>query len=274
MRLIKIILILALVVISVLYGMTMFTRSLDHSADAPSISCDSDTLELSVTDDESVLLTGITAKDRQDGDLTDEVMVSGISRFLETGTSTVSYLVFDSDHNAATLTRTIHYTDYQSPRFSITTPLVYKANETIELLDRIQVTDCLDGDITGSVRVSSLDNGNQEHLYIVTAQVTNSMGDSTQLTLPIIWYENNNERPEIVLTEQLVYLSQGSTFRASDYVAYVKALDGVINKSAVSIDGSVDTSTPGTYLVYYSYAYEINENYSQNSAAVLTVVVE
>lgn len=274
MRLVKILLIFTLVVLTALYGMTLFTRSMDRSSEAPSISCNSDTLELSVQDDESALFTGIAAEDRQDGDLTDEILISGISKFLETGTANVSYLVFDSDHNVASLTRTIRYTDYESPRLSVTVPLVYKASETIKLLDRIQIADCIDGDITDSVRVSTLTAAAAEFIYTVTVQASNSMGDSVQMTLPIVWYDDNVERPEIVLTEQLVYLNQGSSFRASDYVSYINTPDGIVSKSAVSVDSDVDTDNPGTYMVRYSYSYAVNDNLSRDGVAVLTVVVE
>lgn len=274
MRLVKILLIITLVVVSVLYGFTMFTQSMDSSNDAPTLQCDTDVLELSVADDESVLLTGVTAKDRQDGDLTDEIQISGVSKFLETGTSTVTYLVFDSDHNASSLTRTIRFTDYESPRFEVLSPLIYKYRETMELLDRIRIIDGIDGDITDSVRVSTLNPENDENTYSVTFQVSNSMGDSTQLTLPVIWYYDNADRPQIVLTDYLIYLSQGSSFRASDYISYIDTPDGIISKSAADIEGTVDTATPGTYTVCYRYAYEVNEYISQDGIAILTVVVE
>lgn len=274
MRLVKILLILALVVVSALYGVTMFSQGLDESTDAPTISCASDMLELSVSDSGSTLLTGITATDKQDGNLTDAVRVSGISKFLELGTSTVSYLVFDSDHNVATLSRTIHYTDYESPRFAIIEPLIYKASETIELLDRIQVIDCIDGDITNSIRVSSLIPDAKEDIYTVTVQVNNSMGDSAELTLPIVWYSGNADYPEVLLSDYLVYLPQGSSFRAADYIAYVKTSDGTVSKSAVDIAGNVDTSVPGTYTVQYTYTQEVTDTYSLDGMAVLTVVVE
>lgn len=274
MRLVKIMLIFLLVVVTALYGMTMFTKGLDSSKDAPTISCPSDTISLSVNDDESVLLTGITAADKQDGDLTGELRISGISKFLEIGTASVTYLVFDSDHNVATCTRTLQYTDYESPRFEITAPLNYKSSEDIELLDRIRVIDCIDGDITASVRTSSLSSDTAEQTYIAALQVTNSMGDSAEITLPIVWYSNNSDRPQIVLSDYLVYLSQGSSFRASDYVAYVKTADGTVNKSAVKSEGDVDTSTPGTYYVRYTYTYAVTETQTLDGIAILTVVVE
>lgn len=274
MRLVKIVLIFILVVVAALYGMTMFTKGLDSSNDAPTISCPSDTISLSVKDDETILLADMTATDKQDGDLTDDIRIAGISKFLETGTSSVTYLVFDSDHNVATCTRTLRYTDYESPRIRITDPLIYKASEDIALLDRIRVIDCIDGNITASVRTSSLGSSTMECTYMVTLQITNSMGDSAEVTVPIIWYSDNADRPEILLTDYLVYLPQGSSFRASDYISYAKTSNGVVNKSAVKFESDVDTSTPGTYYVYYSYNYAVTETQTLQGLAALTVVVE
>lgn len=274
MRLIKILLIFLLVVVTALYGMTAFTRSINDKNDAPTISCASDTLELSVSDDAGVLLAGVTAEDKQDGDLTARIRTSGVSKFLEIGTSTVTYLVFDSDHNVASCTRTIRYTDYVSPRFTITEPLVYKSSEEIALLDRISVIDSIDGDITADVRVSTLESSTVDEVYTVTAQVTNSMGDSAEVTLPVIWQRSNTDRPEINLKEYLVYLPMGSSFNADSYISYVTTPEGRGNKSDVRIEGNVDTSAAGTYYVYYTYSYDVTETYSLDSVAVLTVVVE
>ena len=51
----------------------------DHTP--PVISCAEDTVSASVSDDESVLLQGMTAEDDRDGDLTDSIRVSSMSNF-------------------------------------------------------------------------------------------------------------------------------------------------------------------------------------------------
>ena len=43
-----------------------------------------------------------------DAYLTDEIMVASMSHFLEPGTVSVKYVVFDSHNNSATLTRRVH----------------------------------------------------------------------------------------------------------------------------------------------------------------------
>lgn len=269
MRFVKILLVFLLVIVTTLYVMTTLSNSLTGRNVPPTISSTSDTLELSVTDDESVLLEGISATDKQDGNLTGKVRIAGISKLIKENTAKVTYVVFDSDHNMAKLTRYINYTDYQSPRFTITEPLIYYQSESIALLDRIEVIDCIDGDITDSIRVSTLSSTSDAETYNVTVQVTNSMGDTAQLVLPVIQLSGVAIRPEVHLTDYLVYLPQGSSFSAKSYLSHVETPEGRGDKSDVRIAGSVDTDVPGTYTVRYTYPYE-----STSGSSILTVVIE
>lgn len=269
MRLLKILLVVILVIVTALYGVTAFSEQFSGKTVPPSITCSADVLEISVKDDESALLSGMTASDKQDGDLTGKIQISGVSKMLSDNKAKVSYVVFDSDHNLANCTRYVRYTDYESPRFSIEEPLIYYKSESIALLDRIRVEDCIDGDITNSVRVSSLTATSEAETYQVTVQVTNSMGDTVSQVLPVIQLEGISIRPEVKLSAYLVYLDQGSAFNASDYLVYVSTPDGHGDKSDVQITGSVDTFTPGTYTVRYTYPYG-----TTSGTSILTVVVE
>lgn len=269
MRLLKTILIIVLVLVTLAYGATGIYQRMHPRNEAPVISCDSTTLELSVTEDHQALLAGVTAMDAQEGDITSAIRISGISKFIDEATANVNYVVFDSDHNVGSLTRTIRYTDYVSPRFSITEPLYYKSDDEIVLLDRLMVTDCIDGDITQSVRISPLENSDIDELYFIGVQVTNSMDDTVQLVLPILWQNNTLSRPEIVLTDYLVYLKQGSNFNARSYISYVRTEGGLVGKTDVQVKGSVDTDEPGVYYIHYTYA-----DGEATGRSVLTVIVE
>lgn len=269
MRLVKILLIVALVVVTALYGWTTFSESISGKDVAPVISCPAEVLEISVSDDESVLLTGMSANDEQDGNLTGKIQITGISKMLSDHKAKVSFVVFDSDHNLASFTRQIRYTDYTSPRFTIEEPLIYYRSESIALLDRIRVEDCIDGDITDAVRVSSLTATSDAEVYTVSVQVTNSMGDTARLTLPVVQLEGIAIRPEVKLSSYLVYLTQGSSFDAEKYLVYVSTPDGVGDKDEVQISGKVDTTTPGTYMVHYTYPFG-----TTSGTSILTVVVE
>ena len=269
MKLLKITLAVLLAVVSVLYGITTIRTSHSGKGVGPTISCASDTLEVPVSAGEAELLPGITASDPQDGDLTDQVLVLAISKFSTPGTAKITYVVFDKDHNMASVSRQLHYTDYTSPVLTITQPLIYGQNATIELLDRIRVTDVIDGDITHAVRVSNKHTTSDPEVYTVDIQVTNSMGDTVQLTLPIICQESTLNRAEVRLNAYLTYIDVGSGFDPNAYLMAVETPNGYGYTRDVQISGTVDTYTPGTYQVFYRYR---DENCSGTS--ILTVVVQ
>ncbi len=269
MRTLKIVLLTVLILVSGLYGYLRLTQALEGAQTPPSLTSDREVLEVSVKDPESALYAGLTATDDRDGDLTGRIRIAGISKFTENATAKVTYLVFDSDDRMATLVRPVRYTDYTPPRFSITEPLIYYRNQAITLLDRLFASDVLDGDITNSIRVSSLSATSDPETYLVSCQVTNSMGDTVCLTLPVIQLEGMAIRPEVVLKAHLIYIKTGTVFNAESYLAGVNLPDGVGKAADVVITGTVDTSVPGTYMVRYTYPYE-----GTSGTTILTVVVE
>ncbi len=269
MKTIRILLSMLLAIVSVLYGITFFSDRLGDQNTPPSLSCSAATLELSVADGEDVLLSGLSASDEQDGDLTAAIRIAGISKFIRENTAKITYVVFDRDGNVATASRYLHYTDYVSPRFSITAPLNYKRNSSINLLERLKASDGIDGDITDAIRVSALTSTPDPETYTVEVQVTNSMGDTSRLTIPVIQTDGFGQRPEIALRSYLVYLDRGSSFDARSYLLQVSLPQGTGELQDVKIVGTVDTATPGTYMVRYTYTHEGTSGYS-----ILTVVVE
>lgn len=269
MRAIKTILVLLLVVTTILFVGTRISERFSDRNDGPVISCAQEILDVSVTDDQEKLLSGVTARDSQDGDLTKDILIAGVSKLIAENTAKVTYLVFDSDNNMGSCTRMVRYTDYQQPVFSVGEPLVFASVNGIQLADRVTATDVIDGDISGSVRASALQATDMADVYSVTFQVTNSMGDTARVNLPVILRGNNTNQPEVTLNQQLIYLKKGSGFDPRIYVASVKSPLGDASTRDVQIENPVDTQQAGTYWVVYSYA-------SGNSVgtAILTVVVE
>lgn len=269
MKIIRILLVLVFLAVGGLYIYNDMTNNWSAADVPPVLSCDSEVLEVSVKDSNRALLAGVTATDAQDGDLSDQVLVSGVSKLLDGNMAKVTYVVFDVDNNMATMTRYIHYTDYQLPRFILNEPLIYAFNEQIALLDRLQAEDVIDGNLTGSIRVSYTEGTSDPEVYTVDVQVTNTMGDTASLTLPVIIQTGTALRPQVELETYLVYLEQGSRFNAGDYLTGA-TYDGLqVSAGNVTISGAVDTDTPGTYQVRYSCTYG-----GSAGIAILTVVVE
>lgn len=269
MRALKHTLLILLVVLSAAYIVTLVYQGSSDRKEPPVISCPEGVLEVSAADDEAVLLTGVTASDAQDGDLTEQIIVGGISKLISKDTAKVTLMVFDSDHNMGIVTRHIRYTDYQRPQFSVTKPLAFSSTKEVSLLERIKASDVVDGDISSRIRVSTLASTENSEVFDITIQVTNSVGDTAWLQLPVLVQETNPLRPVIALSDHLVYLELGSDFDPMDYVSSLTVSNAAEDVSKISVSSNVDTSTADTYRVMYTYSAN-----GSTGTAILTVVVQ
>lgn len=153
---------------------------------SPVITSNNEWLKLSVKDDPSELMKGLTAQDNKDGDLTDEIMIGNKSKFISPGVCEVTYLVFDSSNNVGRYERKAEYTDYRSPEISVEEPLVFEVGSTIFILERLKVTDSIEGDISDRLKIMSSDVDNtEEGEYTVGVEVTNSFGDTVKEELKV-----------------------------------------------------------------------------------------
>lgn len=242
----------------------------DHTP--PVIESDSDSITVSVNDPEQVLLQGIRATDDTDGDLTDSVMIQSVSGLIDSHSAKVSYIVFDSSNNMGTYSRNVQYSDYAKPRFSLTSPLVYRAGGSITLLDRLKASDTIDGDISKNIRVTAQNvSANTTGTYTVTVQVTNSMGDTSVLPLTVVI--NNAVNYQVIhLSEYIVYLEQGADFDPKDYVTDITPNVGAAaTVEELDIISYVDVSVPGDYEVRYTYQFPDGE---RSYTLYQTVIVE
>ena len=286
---------IAIIVLFVLSGISFAGYNVvsrlaeDHTP--PEISCDSDTVSVSVEDEDidQELLEGVTAKDNKDGDLTDAVRVSSMSNFTEPGKRTITYAVFDKAGQAATLTRTLEYTDYTSPQIQLSAPLRYSLEEMsdVSLTENMSVDDCLDGDLTSQIRATYNDSVyiQQPGDYTVTVQVSNSAGDtcSVPLTLTVTDSSDSNERGKYypVLSQCIVYTNVGEQVDLASLVVGLErngseylftdpdaaSLPGA--RENVSVSGDVDYGTAGTYNVDYQFTSEAGVTATTKLAVVV-----
>ena len=102
-----------LVLMTLIAGCVLFAAAgalvyLGKDRTAPEITIKKEEISYTEGEDTTVLLTGVTAKDNIDGDLTDQVFVD---RIIQTGkdTAVVYYGVMDQSYNVATARRKIEY---------------------------------------------------------------------------------------------------------------------------------------------------------------------
>ena len=212
----------------------------------PVLTCDSQVVEVGVDYTDADLLAGVTAVDDRDGDISASVLVKGVSRLITADTARVTYLAIDSADNLATLTRTVRYTDYEKPRFSLSQPLIFRAGGQVRVLSRLKASDLVDGDLSSAIRVTGQ---NVDTFlpgeYEITVQVTNSLGDTDTVKLKLI-ITDSTEPLKLALSEYIVYLDRGQRFDASQYIL-------ADNPRAVRTEGAVNTAAEGMYFVSYTY---------------------
>lgn len=250
-------------------------RARSTGGEAPMIYFDEDQIDVTTDAADEVLLEGVTARDREDGDVTESLMVEGVSN-MQKGTVTVTYVAFDAQGHVARASREARYTDYTSPKFTMSRPMVFASNGVNDLMDGVGAKDCIDGNISAAVRASYTDQSSSltsagEHM--VELRVTNSLGETVRLNVPVRVQAESPRSDQLPLTAYLVYLDQNSSFDPLTYLsadmAEAAQREGT-DRLTVQIQSNVDLSKPGVYAVDYTSA----RNEQTVATTRLIVVVE
>lgn len=260
----------------------------------PEIILENDQIECSITATEEELKTGVTASDNKDGDITDRILIDDIRIRQEEQENDkkifdITYVVFDSNSNMTTASRTLIYNDYVSPHFSIADNLQFASASAVQLYSLISANDCIDGDITNQINIQmgdSFKDAISPGEYDCKLNVTNSVGDTASLPITFDVMLQDATRPYIALKEYCIYLKRGSNFKPRSYLDFI-AIDNVkyalyneadvagqipfsssrgygyynqnlgmylVNKE-IKVSSDVDTNVPGTYTVTFSYKH-------------------
>ena len=277
------------IVIFLLYRFNEFRKS---DSSGPVFSGGQESLEVSIQDGEDVLLQGITASDKKDGDVTESILVEELSKLYDGSKRTVTYAAFDSDNHVTEMEREIIYTDYINPRFELTGSLRFRAGETVNVDKIVKAKDCLDGDLSNKVKIQmdTTINNRVTGIYSIVYEVTNSAGDTARLPIDIEIYQSKGTEVEMNLDRYLVYY-EGTDLNYKDYLKSIKfnsvesPFEGEselqsarmtgeeISKSKVTVRSEVDKNTPGIYPVYYYYR-DTQGTITYEATEVLYVVVE
>ena len=239
----------------------------------PVLSAESDELDVGIAATDEELKSGVAALDAKDGNVSGSIMIDSIQKKEDgSGNFDITYVAFDHSSNQGKLTRTLHYTDYTTPRFSLTTALRFPSGQQINLLSYFSANDCIDGNLTPFITLSGdtevLDKKPKAGYYNCNISVTNSVGDTVTLPIQVEVYDGNKTRPELELSNYLIYIEKGTAFDPNAYVQQVKEYEKVkpvvaaeawtdaeneIPLSWITVESGVDVNTPGAYTVSYIY---------------------
>ncbi len=236
----------------------------------PEIKMDKEVIEVRNDKNVKALLAGVSASDKKDGDLTDKIIIESISKFIENGTSKITYAVCDSDNHVSTATRKVKYVGYTSPKFYMNGSFCYSLYDKISINEIIGATDVIDGDISSNIITTSTDFVNGKvGLYTLKAKVTNSKGDTSETEFPLIIEDRSINAPAITLSRYLIYVKKGQTVNFRKY--FKSALDSYEKDVAntLRIDSKFNKNKEGVYTVHYY----VKDSLEREGHAVLTVVV-
>ena len=273
MRWIRTFIILFFILAAAVFGVSRVQEFRERDETIPVITSDREILEIPCDYTQEQLTEGLTAYDEKDGDLTDEIVAGNFSRFLSPGICNVTYVVFDSSDQPGTLTRQVRFSDYHSPEFTLSEPLVFEEGRGSYsvVMERLGAQDLLDGDLSEWIVQTDTDaNYQREGDYHIQAEVENGYGDTSSVSLPVHVVKSGSQSVRIGLTSWILYLEQGSAVNPADYIGEVSGADGSrIDAGQVTWESSVDTQTPGVYEIHYT----VSDGRGQTGETWMTVVV-
>lgn len=227
----------------------------EDTNEAPSIVFETAHLELSVNDDSSRLMEGVKAIDKEDGDLTSEVIIDSISAFDNKKYRTVRYVVFDKDNKATQAYRTISYADYQGPKILLTESLTQNTISVGKINRMFEAVSSVDGDISNNVEVNI--GKLQDNQVVLKVHTYDSTGTECNLSL-ILEYDRNTYPVAITLQDYILYVPVGENYDLTQNVKEVVQGNQVMDdyNEMIQIEGEIDFNTPGVYEVYYGLSDE------------------
>jgi hypothetical protein len=271
MRIMRIsVLVLFILTLVAFLGVFTFQKKVEDNT-IPVITMEQDFIEVKCNATNEDFLKGVSATDEKDGDLTSEVIVESVSRFVEPGVCEVKYAVCDSNNHVAHATRKVRFTDYEAPRFKLTNSLCFSLYENANIPSFITAVDSIEGDISSNIVITSPDfNSSVTGIFTLELSVSNKKGDISTLSLPLIMEDRSLSAPTITLKDYLIYVDKNQKIDFEDYI--IEATDR--NKrnltDKVEIDDNVNFDKSGIYTVHYF----VTDSNGAKGHSVLNVVVE
>ncbi len=270
MRLLRLLVAILFTIMVVLFAIFYIGEKINTDKTLPVISVEGEMIDVSFKATEEELLKGVTAYDEKDKDITDKIIVESVSKFLDTGVCKVTYAVCDNDNNVANATRKIRFKNYESPKFSMNASTCYSIYEKINISDVITAYDCIDGDISKSIIVTSEDfMSSVAGVFSIEVSVTNSKGDMSVIKIPLVVEDRSISSPKIELSDYLIYADVGEEIDFSQYLVSAKDNKGADVMSSIRIETNADMNQEGTYSIHYY----VTDSKGAQGHTILNVIV-
>lgn len=137
---------------------------------------------------------GVTASDKEDGDLTNSITVEGSVDVNTVGTYVLVYSVKDSDNNETKQSRTVVVYSLV-PEFEGVTDTTIQLGDAFDPMAGVKATDAEDGDLTSQVRVEGSVDVNMLGVYDLVYRVTDSANQTTTAQRSVIVSDGSSYPP-------------------------------------------------------------------------------
>ena len=227
---------------------------------APTISFPDD-LHLHLGQKSFNLMDGVSAHDVEDGDLTNKVVYGSTVDVNTEGTYQVTYQVTDSAGHKTSATRDVVVTN-DAPVIHVSGKNQTEVGHAFDPLQGVTADDYQDGDLTTEIKVAGDVDTSKLGDYELIYTVTDKNGAVTTLKRSVTVFAT---APTLDVSKVPTELKVGDQFNPKANVTAVSPYGDVI----VAVDGSVDTSKPGSY----ELAYTATDKFGQKTVKEVTINV-
>lgn len=193
-------------------------------------------------------LKGVSALDREDGDLKPIMTVSGTVDINTPGEYQLIYRVTDSDGLTSEVKRLVRVVRDYFPVIHNAEDIEIKAGAEFDPMFNVKATDEEDGDLTYKLISNGDFSKNTPGEYQLTYAVTDLDNHTTRVTRNVTIVKNN--APRIVGADD-VTIKKGQNFDKKKGVQATDAEDGDLT-SVMAVGGNVDVDHEGSYTLTYA----------------------
>jgi hypothetical protein len=206
-------------------------------------------------------MDGVSAHDVEDGDLTNKVVYASNVDVNTEGTYQVTYQVTDSVEHKTSATRDVVVIN-DAPVIHVSGENQIEVNHAFDPLQGVTADDYQDGDLTTGIKVAGdVDTSNLGD-YELAYTVTDKNGTVTTLKRTVTVFATAST---LDVSKVPTELKVGDQFNPNANVTAVSPYGDVI----LALDGSVDTSKPGSY----ELTYTATDRFGQKTVKKVTINV-
>lgn len=223
------------------------------------------------------LTDGVTLVDETGAKRTDIRLFSVIKAGSSQKEKIIEYSATDESGTRITAQRALVLDDsYTGPFIEITGEMPALSADDLPVLvsllntkGQIHAEDGFGNDVTGAVTATVKTPADESGNTVVTLAITNMVDDFYSVDVTV--FTGSVSGPRMKLTMNSVTLQEGESFNFYNYIDSATDDEGNDLHHRITVEGSVDTDTPGTYSVEF---YCMDEDGNRSNVETLTVTVQ